>query len=78
MPSIQPTPQNLQLLLYPNLVLHLMTSNQPMAIRALNSQLLTTKICLIEKEIVDFAGRTVIKKVVIQLTSEEFNCLKKA
>ena len=69
-------PQMLQLALSENLSLFMTTTPQLMAVGSNIQQHIS--VSLIKEEIAQFAGQNVIKKAVIQLTLEEYFCLKTA
>ena len=69
-------PQMLQLALSENLSLFMTTTPQQMAVGSNSQQHIS--VSLIKEEIAQFAGQNVIKKAVIQLTLEEYFCLKTA
>ena len=69
--------QVLQLPLSQNLTLIMQTTAQPMAVGD-NASLHDVEISLVKEEIAQITGHKVLKKAVIQLTLEEYNCLKAA
>ena len=69
--------QVLQLPLSQNLTLTMQTTAHPMAVGD-NASLHLVDISLVREEVAQIAGRNVLKKAVIQLTLEEYNCLKAA
>ena len=69
--------QVLQLPLSQNLTLIMQTTAHPMAVGD-NACLHHVEISLVKEEIAQIAGHNVLKKAVIQLTLEEYNCLKAA
>ena len=74
MSTSKPKLQTLQLPLTPNLFLHLAKTIQSLAMGPNNDT--QTIICQVKEEVVEFAGYSVFKETIIQLTPEEFNCLR--
>lgn len=71
-----PTPksQTLRMPLSSNLYLQMNAATQPMAVGNHNQQHID--ISFVKEEIAQFAGHNVFKKAIIQLTIEEYHCLK--
>ena len=74
MSKIKPKLQTLKLPLSPNLLLHITTTVQPIAVGPTSDT--ETSICLVKKEVVEFADHNVFKKAFIQLTPEKLSFLR--